>query len=84
VGIKYQYDVHAHINGYVSGLDYPYFAAFDGVKRFNISGVLFLILERDPVRPVITATNGLVRARTLLTVRNAPPPLQQVSISCRR
>lgn len=37
--MRYQCDVHAHMNGYWAGFHHPYFAVTDAEGRFEISGV---------------------------------------------
>ncbi len=39
VGIRFQCDVHVHMNAYVAAFDHPYFAVTDTEGKFEITGV---------------------------------------------
>ncbi len=39
VGLRFQCDVHVHMNAWMAALDHPYFAVTDDQGRFEISGV---------------------------------------------
>lgn len=39
VGIRFQCDVHVHMNGYLAAFDHPYFAVTDSEGKFEITGV---------------------------------------------